>query len=42
VTIATFSQPILPKLAENMAYGKNGIPLFCFVFKLKNNEDMCV
>jgi hypothetical protein len=33
---------ILFKLAEIVQNGKNGIPLFCFIFKMDTNEDIRV
>jgi hypothetical protein len=32
----------LLKLAGNVHNGKNGIPLFCLIFKMNTNDDICI
>jgi hypothetical protein len=37
-----FFGQILLKLAGNVHTGKNEIPLFCFIFKMNTNEEICI
>ncbi len=37
-----FIRHILLKLAGNVNNGENEIPLFCFIFKMIMNEDICI
>jgi hypothetical protein len=41
-TMSHFFGQILSKLAGNIEHGKNGISLFCFIFKMNTNEDICI
>jgi hypothetical protein len=42
VTSVTFFGKILMKLAGMAHNAKNGIPLFCFIFKMNSNEDIVI